>query len=420
MSLAHSARSGRRLWTLVLAAIPCCTIFQEDPSEIPAPQAAETGGRPGNPVAFGGRSEAGNAGDGGEGEKPAPVPACEELEGLGNCGGSSVQAELKKVNLLLVIDKSGSMTDQPDGFDQDKWEAMRLALGEALEATSDKLDIGLLLYPYAPLRTIPVDCESNCCEVPGGASAVNIPIDAGTESVPKILDLLDSTPPGGGTPTALALARAREYFTEGLGADLEGDKYVLLATDGGPNCNEENTCDRTRCTPWLDGQCDEDDNCCAGAGEYCLDDASVLDEIEALREADIPTFVVGIPGTELYAPHLEAFAEAGGVPSDDEQAYYAVSSEGGVQGLVDVFHEITQLLVRSCEVELGTTPSNANLVNVAVDCEVVRPMEDDGSGWELDTSEDPPIIELVGPICSQIRESGARRVDVVYGCPTVE
>src|SRR5690606_24704447 len=158
-----------------------------------------------------------------------------------------------------------------------------------------------------------------------------------------------------------ALERAREDFTEGPGADLEGDKYVLLATDGGPNCNSDNTCDRMRCTPWLDGQGSEENNCCAGAGEYCLDDESVLETIEALRKADIPTFVVGIPGTERYAPYLDAFAEAGGVPSDGEHAYYAVPADGGVQGLVDVLHEITQLLVRSCEVELASRPRDPKL-----------------------------------------------------------
>ena len=46
------------------------------------------------------------------------VAECGELAGLGKCGGTSLIAEFRTVNMLLVIDKSGSMDDQPKGFDQ--------------------------------------------------------------------------------------------------------------------------------------------------------------------------------------------------------------------------------------------------------------------------------------------------------------
>jgi hypothetical protein len=97
-----------------------------------------------------------------------------------------------------------------------------------------------------------------------------------------------------------------------------------------------------------------------------------------------------------------------------------VSAQGGVEGLVDVFQSITELLVRSCEIELDREPPAAGLVNVAVDCEAVRPMEPDGSGWELDTSSVPNLITLAGPICEEVQTNGAKRVDVVFGCKTIE
>ena len=37
-------------------------------------------------------------------------------------------------------------------------------------------------------------------------------------------------------------ARAYDYFTTGAGKSLSGDRFVLLATDGGPNCNPSLTC----------------------------------------------------------------------------------------------------------------------------------------------------------------------------------
>jgi hypothetical protein len=91
-----------------------------------------------------------------------------------------------------------------------------------------------------------------------------------------------------------------------------------------------------------------------------------------------------------------------------------------VDGLVATFREITEQLVKSCEVELEREAPQRNLINVAVDCEPLRPMEDDGSGWELDTGVTPNLITISGPICEQIQTSGAKRVDVVFGCKTIE
>ena len=49
-----------------------------------------------------------------------------------SCGQSSVQATTRIVNILLVIDKSGSMASTPSGFGTDKWTAMKSALSAAL------------------------------------------------------------------------------------------------------------------------------------------------------------------------------------------------------------------------------------------------------------------------------------------------
>jgi hypothetical protein len=395
---------------LAPAGISACSEEADDSQVQNTDPPSQTGGT-GNVVTVGGRT--GSSGDTGN-----PSSECDEFAGLTDCGGMTLGAELKTVNLLLVIDKSGSMTDEPEGFDANKWDALVQALDEVLNEAAPILNLGLVLYPYSRQIAIPEkSCGTNCCLLEVGEAAVNVPIAPGTESVGKILSLLESTPPGGGTPTADALRRAREYLTA---ATLEGDTYVVLATDGGPNCNFDLECDADRCTANLDNQCSLE-NCCDGNGEYCVDDESVTGEIEALRDAGIPTFVVGIPGTEDYAQYLDDFAEAGGVPNpDDPPSYYAVDASGGVEGLTGVFRDITEQLVRSCEVELEREPPAPSLVNVAVDCTPIRPEEDDGSGWELDTSASPALIRLSGPVCEEIQTSGAKRVDVVYGCKTIQ
>lgn len=356
---------------------------------------------------------AAEAGEGGEGSD-----SCSTLAGLGECGGTRVEAMLAPVNVLLVVDKSGSMTDQPEGFSLDKWSAMKEALGAALLSAPATVRFGFLAYPDARGATIPLDCEGAlCCAVPEGGDAINVAV--GPRSVEAIGTALAATSPGGGTPTAAALSRALAYFTLGEGRDLDGDRYVLLATDGGPNCNADLSCDESSCTPNLDGaaQC-AGVNCCEGAGEFCLDDEAVIAAIDELRQAGVFTFVVGIPGTENYTPSLDAFARAGGVPRvGADHDYFAVSAASGVSGLTDVLKSITTELLRSCEISLTSRPAQPSLVNVAIDCEVL-PKEGE-SGWDFDNPDAPTTLTIRGPACDDIKAFGARRVDVVYGCTTI-
>ena len=345
---------------------------------------------------------------------------CESFAGLEQCGTTSVKASFNAANVLLVIDKSSSMDDQPAGFELNKWDALKAALAPALAAVRDEMSFGLLLYPFGTRDEIPVHCFEGCCEVPAGPGAIQVGIEPGASSAAKVMSALEASAPGGGTPTAAALDAALAYFTTGDGQSLKGDRFVLLATDGGPNCGpRETTCAADRCTPNLDGLCPADQgNCCDGEGSYCLNDAAVVEKLEALAAAGVPTFVVGIPGTESYADYLNVFANAGGVPNPSAQPdYYAVSAEGGVDQLTRTFSDITTHLVRSCTVELGAGAPEKKLVNVAVDCAVV-PFAD-GAGWDID-GDSPTTLVLRGDACEHVEREGARRIDVVYGCPTVK
>jgi len=361
-----------------------------------------------------GGTDAADSGDAGE-----PNDACTTLVGLDQCGATRIEAQAVPVNVLFVIDKSGSMTDQPQGFGSDKWSAMKQALEAALASVPPTVNSGLLVYPASVFHTIPLDCEGDlCCEVPEASEAVKVGVGPGSDEA--IVQALSDTSPGGGTPTAAALAQALAYFTQGEGAELEGDRYVLLATDGGPNCDAALTCEKDACTPNLDGapQC-EGGNCCEGAGEFCLDDAAVTAQIGALRAAGIATFVVGIPGSEKYEQYLDVFARAGGVPRvGADHDYFAVSAASGVSGLTSVFKNITTELLRSCEVSLPEPPAQLRLVNVAIDCAVL-PQQGNESGWEFDDAAAPTSIIIHGPVCDDLKAEGARRIDVVYGCTTI-
>jgi hypothetical protein len=368
----------------------------------------------GNPDGSGASSGTGSSGGGNQPDK------CASFVGLdgGTCAATTEQANYSTANIMLVIDKSGSMADTPSGFGVDKWHALQQALSASLNNVQGSMNFGLILYPYNKTSPISLNCTSGCCNLDPGEAAVNVPVAPGATSVSQILGALSATSPGGGTPTAAALKVAYDYYTTGAGASLQGDKYVLLATDGGPNCNGAITCDAQHCTPNLDGQCTGTTNCCSSDHTFCLDDQGVISQIAQLKTAGISTFVVGIPGTEQYAQYLDQFAQAGGVPNANAPpSYYDVPASGGVMGLANTFTSITTHLVRSCDVELGTVPQNLDLVNVAVDCQLV-PYQD-GAGWTLvsDASGNSSTVTVKGDACTYIQTSGARRVDVVYGCP---
>jgi hypothetical protein len=329
------------------------------------------------------------------------------------CGTEALEATYRQVNVLLVIDKSGSMTEEPPGWSsQDKWSALQTALDEALTAVQEYMWFGMLLYPY-PAESTAAACEQEVVE-----SENWVAMEVGTTSVLTILSTLESVEPSGGTPTSAALAQAYEYFTTGDGAELEGDKVVLLATDGAPNCNDIG-CEADKCIVNIDGDCPEDaGNCCEGDPGQCLDNDATVQQIQQLQEQGIPTFVIGIPGSEDYADTLDAMAQAGGVPSTQGGTdYFAVDLEGGVEGLADVLIGITRELITTCELQLESDPPDPGKINVEIDGE--RIVQESENGWELDKSTDPFTVILKGDTCTRVQNEGVESVTITFGCPTL-
>jgi hypothetical protein len=305
------------------------------------------------------------------------------------------------------------MLQKPEGFSVKKWDAVKIALRDALTPVKGKISLGLEMYPND------MSGAGEACAMPSGGAAITVPVAA--DSVDKIVDAVNAALPGGATPTAKALSLALEYFTMGAGKDLKGDKYVILATDGGPNCDTSITCGAERCTTNIDGSCDTGGNCCDPSRSTisCLDDAGVIKQIDALKAAGVKTFVVGIPGTEAYKSYLDQFAEHGGMMNTSGGSkYYAVSAAGGVAGLTSVFSLITGELITSCRITLDSSAPDPTQVNVYVDDTVIP--QGGADGWEYDNSTDPPTITLKGRTCEQVKTKGAKVISVSYGCPTIK
>lgn len=359
----------------------------------------------------GGSSGEGSSGEGGTSDASSGSNGGSE-DASQSCGASPFGAEPVKVNMLVVLDRSGSMSFNFDASTA-RWPATKASLTSALSAVQNDIAFGLQLFP-----------SGDGCVMPGASDPLTVPLAAGTESVPAITTALDAATPGGGTPTAAALGRALSYFA---GAELEGERYVLLVTDGGPGCNSALSCDTSTCMVHMEGRCDVakpeaccSTNCCDPKAELgtqlnCLDDTATLGQIQALRTAGISTFVVGIPGSETFADYLDAFAVAGGVPNAaGPTSYFAVDAPAA---LTTVLSSITKSLVTTCRLQLASVPPALDQLNVKVEGEIIPRGGVDG--WDLDQTTDPPTVVIQGASCARIESMGVKSVEVVYGCPTV-
>jgi hypothetical protein len=368
--------------------------------------ATGTGGKLGGLGAMGGDDGMGQGGGLGSGEG-----------GADSCGSTRLEAVLP--SMLLVVDKSASMDQTPPDFSSTKWDALYTALETTFGDAAGNINFGLDLYPAV---------EAETCEMPSSEEIV-VPIQSGGDVL--ILDELGTTDPSGGTPTAAALERALDYFTTGEGASLKGEKFVLLATDGGPNCNKDLTCGPEACTLNIEDKCPANTNCCdpvdsndPDGQEKCLDEDASVAAVAALAAAGIKTFVVGIPGTEAYAATLDLLAAESGVTNPGAPPdYFAVSADGSdAGGLSDVLKTITTELIRSCRLELEEVPPNTRELYVVVDGELI--VRDDPDGWQLlDPDDDistPPIVEMTGALCERIENEGVGYINISYGCPDFE
>jgi hypothetical protein len=388
-----------------------------------------------------GTSSGGSSASGGSDGSTLACPSFGTLE----CGNQALTPTKVGANVLIVLDRSGSMGLVIDSAKQTTlWGAVGSALSASLEETTDAIAFGLELFPMKDDGPVPLDCAagsdtSPCCAVPSESTALDVDITPGTENRKSISDLLDTVGFGGGTPTAAALARALAYYSTGAGKDLVGQRFVMLATDGGPNCNGELTCEKEECTRNIDNACmNVEINCCDSANTPafdiptgCLDDDGTRGQVEALKAIGVETFVIGLPGTELYATQLNAFADAGGRPRQGAtESYYKVGAEGASDGLLAVFREITTQLITSCDVPLDH-PVDSKKLNVAVNCDLIPGVApptagsagseaEETNGWWFDDAVDNGVVHLQGPICDQIESQGVERIDLLEGCDTFE
>jgi hypothetical protein len=308
--------------------------------------------------------------------------------GTGQCQTAtfSTGEDLLDPRVLLVVDKSGSMND-PFGNGNNgnsKWVTTQQVVGDVVTTLAGSVEFGLMVYP---------DFDG----VNGDVCAEGaLKVDVGPDTTAAIINQLNSIPRGsGGTPSATTLFEASTVLGR-----LTGDapRAVVLATDGGPNCNgslDGNTC---RCVAQDPSQCQQ-------FAENCLDDANTISAAAQLNAAGFPVFVIGISGSENFTDVLNATANAGGTGT----SYPATSGDALAAALEDI-----AIRVGACRFDL---PQNVSPADVTVKVNGANVARDTTrqNGWDL---TDPNTVELFGVACQDAVNggAGAATVDITF-CP---
>ncbi len=276
--------------------------------------------------------------------------------------------------ILLLVDRSASMSEAAPGFSGSKWDATREALVGPLLGGGDGVVGQLEDHVAIGLLTFPADNPDDVC----AAGALLRPVRLDNHS--SIKTALFLTEPSGATPTAASLLQAKGVLD--LLPQDGGQRAVILATDGGPNCNRSLDGDTCRCVG--------DRSQCQQFSANCLDDADTVAAATALSQAGYPVYVLGIDGAVAFNDVLTNIAQAGG--SGD---FFSVTSSDDLATTV----EGIATDVGSCRFDLGGHPDAAALT-VRIDGATVAHDDTRNDGWDV---VGVGTLELFGSACDAAR-----------------
>jgi hypothetical protein len=285
----------------------------------------------------------------------------------GGCGMAAFEPIRTSGEIILALDRSNSMREST--ATGTKWTDLTTSIDSVLTRRGE-VAWGLTLFPASDARaclTAPLSITPSM----GTAGAIATAIGA-------------ATPTGSGTPTREAVVQAgREVLASGRPTR----KYLLLATDGEPNC-------------------------APGPGDQSAADvAGTAAAIRSLAEQGVTTFVLGVAVHGTSAAALATMAEAGGHARQAATAYYTASDAPALQGALD---EVARQ-VALCTFDLTPPPPAGTTLTLSIaGRSFARSPGHIGDGWDVTSAG--RAIELYGAACDAIQAGGA--VTVGYGCGT--
>jgi hypothetical protein len=295
-----------------------------------------------------------------------------------NCGLQKFELQRVPPEIMLVLDRSSTMSYEVENSLNTRWVEVSRAVDQVLMSTDRNVLWGLKLFPTV-----------EGCMVTG---TVEAPVAA--MNYMRMSGIIRTTTPNmgePGTPMPGAIRAAADHLAARQGPN---PRYLLLATDGLPNCGPN--------------------------GTYLPNDGrDIAGPLQAIRDAamrGIRTFVIGIAAhdegpTAVMA--MDMWAAAGGVPRPGMPRFYPVNNQAE---LSTALNDIT-VRVGTCVFPLSKLPPSPN--DVAVDIDGRRIMRDPAhmNGW--DYAPGGMSIEVFGPMCEQLKMGKAMDVQIIFGCPNM-
>lgn len=344
--------------------------------------------------------------------------------GLGpGCASHTYNGQLVPLDMYVMLDHSGSMSDTFGSTATTKWDSITAAFGQFVALPGlGGLGMGLGFFPVAPSTPPPTTCAqiSDCGNYGpcvNGKCATTCPLGfcaiGSTDSCDypdyttpvvaiaplpgvgaQINSALAGTSPNGGTPMDAALHGAIGYAQQWSKQHTDHITIVVLATDGDPSgCDPDNVT-----------------TVAARAAQGLSSNPS------------IETFVIGV-GSSLTS--LNQIAQSGGTG----QAIIVNTSADPGQQFLDALNKIRGAV--GCTYKIPTTSTGQpdyHKVNVAFTPtggkQDVLPNVgksgncQSGPGWYYDDPTNPTQIILCPSSCDLVTQKPGK-VDVVVGCVTI-
>jgi hypothetical protein len=307
------------------------------------------------------------------------------------CSVTKFELDRSLVDVLILMDISGSMENIVEGTGCSRWVNEYSAILDIVKTTEKDLNWGLKMFPEKDGTT--------CLVRPSVDVAVGphnfINIDSAITPLKSV-----KKPPGDGTPTGDAIFAGIKYLKS-----LKSTKpqYMILATDGEPNCPVQGASSNR-------GEAD-------------------IAAVKSAHDQGVDTFVIGVNEALLTNRILTGMAMAGGRnrPVDPvlEPAFYVAEDK---ESLVKALKEITGKIA-SCHfsLELAPPPSPDDVAVDVIKKGATKTPDDRAprdkthtNGWDY-LSVDYKVIEFYGSWCTKVQNVGVEGniVEFTFGCPGV-
>jgi hypothetical protein len=240
----------------------------------------------------------------------------------------------------------------------DRWAPAVMAIKSLTMMFQDKVSFGLTTFPGPMTMGQDGNCVTGTLRVPVGVNKAGM-----------IASALDATQPGGYTPTAQTLQAVLQLTMQKKASpDAEvPPQFVLLVTDGSPNCVGQSLDNDTQAHQ------------------------ATIQAIDALAKEGVKTFVIGYDASvdARLATQLTEYAQRGGTNN-----FFAVQDAAS---LVMKFTEITNVIAE-CTYTLDKDPLDKMYVRVELDKESLK--VDDPNGWSISGK----TVTLGGSACAKLRD----------------